>query len=218
MAFVDDLALILDLLILITAVIFYTGALVWFEVGRKDLVRANSHLREGAVLLGLLGGVIGLIALWGEFFWPLPGAYNLFFFDPLLMLSLLLVAFAIAVWNRLPTHLVGMLGAIIGVGILFYGIRGYEISLTKDPFETLLMYLGFGALAIGSYPVTLFLDWFVIGPTVPGEDPLPSSPTPDYPTLWMVLLGLFMAIVILAGVAAVEYGISAAWAHLASPP
>jgi putative membrane protein len=218
MAFIDDLGLVLDLLILVTAVVFYTGALVWFETRRQDPVRALSHLREGAVLLGLLGGLIGLVALWGEFNWPLPGAYNVLFFDPLLLLALLLVAFSIAVWFRLPTHFVGMLGVIIGLGILFYGFRADQLNLTKDPLETFLMYMAFGGVAILSYPATLFVDWFVVGPAVPGADPLPSHPTPDYPWLWTVLLFLFMAGVVLAGVAAVLYGISTTWGHLGSPP
>lgn len=223
MTFVDDLTLILDLLILLCATIFYTGALVWFEQRRKDPLRANNSLRAGAVLIGLLGVLIGIFSVWGELDWPItgfPGAqsYDLFFYDPLILLSLLLIAFAVAVRMRLPTHFVGMLSVVIGLGVLFYGVRAYQLSLTKDPLETLLMYMAFGGTAILAYPVTLFVDWFVVGPTVPGADPLPSSPTPDYPWIWRILLGLFMAVVILAGVAAVLYGIDAAWAHLASPP
>jgi putative membrane protein len=218
MAFIDDLTLVLDLLILVTAVVFYTGALVWFQFYRKDLARANTHLREGADLLGLLGFATGIIAVWGEFTWPLPGSYDLFFFDAVLLLSLLLVAFCLAVRQHYPTHFVGMLGVIIGLGILFYGVRAYDLGLTKDPFETLLLYLGFGAVAIGTYPATLFIDWFVVGPTAPGADPLPSPPVPKYPWLWWCLLGIFMGLVVLAGVAAVGYGISTAWSHLGSPP
>ena len=218
MAFIDDLTLVLDLLILVTAALFYTGALVWFEVRRKDAVRANAHLREGALLLGLLGLFLGVVAVWGELTWPLPGQYNLFFFDVVLMLSILLVAFALAVWYRFPTHMVGMLSVIVGLGVLFYGVRAYQLGLTEQPFDTLLLYLAFGGTAIMAYPVTLFVDWFVVGPTTPGVDPLPSDPTPRYPWLWRVLLGLFFGAVFLAGVAAVGYGISAAWGHLASPP
>jgi len=36
--------------------------------------------------------------------------------------------------------------------------------------------------------------------------------------MWMVLLGLFLLIVVLAGVAAVIYGFTSVWAHLGSPP
>ena len=177
--------------------------------------------------MGSLGTVLGLLALWGEFTWPLSldiggsnvlAAYDLLFFDSLLMLSFLLVSFAIAVNLRLPTHFVGMLGVVIGFGIMYYGYRGYTLSLTEEPFETLLLFLAFGGVAVLSYPVTLFVDWFVVGPSVPGADPLPSGPTPRYPKMWMALLGLFMVVVILAGIAALLYGFDTAWAHLASPP
>ena len=143
--------------------------------------------------------------------------HNLFF-AMLVLLGFLLVAFSLAVRLKFPTHMVGMLGAVIGLGVLFYGVRAYQLNLTKEPFETLLMYLAFGGVAIMSYPATLFVDWFVVGPSVPGADPLPSPPTPNYPWIWRILLGLFLLAVILAGLAAVFYGIDAAWGHLASPP
>lgn len=223
MPFIDDLGLILDLLIIVCAAVFYTGTMVWFELSRKDLVRANSHLREGSVVLGLLGGIIGAIAIWGELTWPFGfvaplSSYNPFFFDPLLLLALVLVSFALAVRMHLPTHFVGMVGVIVGMCIAFYGTRGYQIGLTKDPLETFLMFLAFAAVSIGSYPATLYIDWFVVGPTVPGADPLTSQPTPAYPRLWWILLGLFMFLVVLAGVAVVIYGIDTAWSHLSGPP
>jgi uncharacterized membrane protein len=223
MSFIDDLSLVVDLLILLCATVFYTGVLVWFEFRRKDGVRAYTHLRAGALLLGALGVVLGLFAAWGEFTWPIngfPGAtsYDLFFFDVLFLLALLLVSFAVAVWKQLPTHFVGMFSVLIGLGVLFYGVRAYQLSLTLEPLETLLMYLAFGGMAILAYPATLFVDWFVVGPQVPGADPLPSAPTPEYPWIWRVLLGLFLTAVILAGVASVLYGINIVWGHLASPP
>jgi len=223
MAFIDDLTLILDLLILVTVVIFYTTLTVWFQFYRKDSVRAVSHLKEGALIIGLLGLILGFFAVWGEVTWPITGfptalSYDLFFFDVLIMLSLVLVAFAVTVRMHLPTHFVGMLGVITGLGVLFYGFRAYQLNLTLEPFQTLLMYMAFGAMAILSYPVTLFVDWFIVGPSVPGADPLPSPPRPAYPKMWAVLIGAFMLMVFLSGLAAVLYGISSAWAHIAAPP
>lgn len=218
MPFIDNLTLVLDLLVLIAATVFYTGFFVWLHFRRKDSERAIAHLREGGVLLGLLGLAVGIIAIFGEFTWPLPGSYNLFFFDPLYMLSLLLVAFWIATWYRLPTHLIGMLGVVIGSGIIYYGARAYLLGSTNDPLETFLLYLAFGGVAILSYPVTLFVDWFVTGPKGGGVDPLPSSPAPQNPRMWMALLGFFLVVTVLAGVAAVLYGFTAAWSHLAHAP
>lgn len=221
MTFVDDLTLILDLLVLVSVAVFYTAFCVWVQYRRKDYPRAIGHLQAGASLLALLGGGIGAIALWGELTWPIPavyGPYDLFFFDPLFMLALLLIAFGVAVWRGLPTHLVGILAAVAGSGIIFYGARVYQLNVTLEPLETFLMYLAFGAVGILAYPATLFLDWFVVGQQNVQASPLPSGPVPSYPWLWRVLVGLFLVAVVLAGVASVAYGFTAAWAHLASPP
>ncbi len=221
MSFIDDLTLILDLLILATVVVFYTAFTVFVQYRRKDHERAVSHLKGGASMLALLGGGIGLVALWGELTWPIPvsfGAYDLFFFDPLFMLSIILIGFGVAVYRGLPTHFVGIVAAVAGSGIIYYGTRAYQLGLTQDPFETFLLYLAFGGVAILAYPATLFVDWFITGPVDPKTAPLPSPASPAYPWLWRTLVGLFLIAVILAGIAAVAYGFTAAWAHLASPP
>ena len=223
-SFIDPLTLVLDLLVLMTAVVFYTSVFVWYNSRKGDDARATTSLREGAVLMTLLGGVFFLVAIWGEFNWPISaadglGSYNLYFFDPILLLSLLTVSFGIAVLARLPTHFVGMMGVVIGCGVMSYGARAdYYLKLTQDPLETLLMYLAFGAVAIMAYPATLYVDWFVTGRQNPALTPIASAPTPTYPRLWTVLLGIFIILVILAGVAAAAYGMSAAWGHLESAP
>ena len=219
MAFIDDLTLVLDLLILLLAVVFYTAFFVWYHSWKRDAARAWSHLREGAFLMTIIGGTIGLIALWGEFNWPLPGAYDLYFFDPLLLLAILTVGFGLTTIFRWPTHFVGMMGVVIGCGVIYYGARAdYYLKLTLDPLETLLMYLAFGGVAIMSYPATLYVDWFVTGRQNSALQPIASAGSPTSPRLWAALLGVFFVIVLLAGLAVAAYGLSAAWGHLESPP
>jgi len=219
MPFIDDLTLVLDLMILMCATVFYTGFFVWYHSRKMDTVRAASHLREGAFVMTMIGGLIGLIAIWGEFNWPLPGAYDLYFFDMLFMLALLTVSFGLTVLLRLPTHFVGMLGIVIGCGVIYYGVRAdYYLTLTSDPTETLLLYLGFGGVAILAYPATLYVDWFVSGRQNAAVTPIASALTPSSPRMWTVLLGLFVILVVLAGAAAAAYGLTAAWGHLESPP
>ena len=218
MASIDNLSIIVDLLIVLTVAVFYTGALVWFNFRRKDLDRAEKSLREGAWLIGFLGLLIGIFGIWAETTFPLTegssAVYNIFFFDPLVLLAFLAIAFAVLVTFRLPTHFIGFMGVIVGTGVLYYAIHGYQLGLTKDPFETLLLYCAFGALAILLYIPTLFIDWFVVGPRVPSVQPIASSPTPAYPRMWMGLLGFFMVVVFLAGLAAVLYGFSIVWSHV----
>ncbi len=221
MPFVDDLTSILNLMVLICATVFYTGVFVLWHARKQDYDRAEKHLREGGFLMGLFGGILLLMSVWGQFTWPLPGAYNLYFFDPLLLLSILLIAFAVTTTFRLPTHLVGMLGVVMGSGVIYYGFRAdyvYGLSLTKHPFETLLLYLAFGGMAILAFPATLYVDWFVTGPKTPANGPLASAPRPEMPRMWYGILLIFLVVVALAGIAAIAYGFSTAWAHLESPP
>ncbi len=212
---VDNISLIVDLLILATVAVFYTGFYVWFNFRRKDLDRAVTGLREGALLLVIVAFITGIIALWGEITFPLPGSYNVFFFDPLGLFALLIGAFGLAVWFRLPTSFVGVFGVVVGSGVILYGARAYQLHLTMDPLETFLLYVAFGALAIASLVPALFIDWFIIGPKVPNVQPIPSTETPAYPRMWTALLGAFMALTFLAGLAAMLYAINIVWAHLA---
>jgi uncharacterized membrane protein len=230
MTFIDDLSLITDLLIFVPCLVFYTGFMVWLNIRKKDVPRAQAHLREGGIMLGIVGVFIGLFGVWGEMTWPLTSggatnflaSYDLFFFDALVLLAVLLVAFGVTVAFRLPTHFVGMMAVVAGFGIGFYGYRGYTMSppLTLDPLQTFLLYLAFGGMAIFSYPATLFVDWFVQGPTRPESSPLASEPTPrpQYRWMWIILLAIFLGVVVLAGIAAVWYGFDIGWAHLAAPP
>jgi len=218
MASIDNLSIVVDLLVVLMVAVFYTGGLVWFNYRRKDLDRAEKSLREGAWLIGFLGALIGILAIWAETTCPLTfgssTVYNVFFFDPLVLLAFLAIAFAILVTFRLPTHFVGFLGVVVGIGVLYYAIHGYQLGLTKDPLETLLMYCAFGGVAILLYIPTLFLDWFIVGPRAPSVQPIASSPTPANPRMWTGLLGFFMAVVFLAGLAAVLYGFSIVWSHV----
>ncbi len=231
MTFLDDLSIIIDLVILVPCLVFYTGFLVWLNLRKDDLPKAQASLRQGGTLLGIVGGVIGILALWGEMTWPLNvtvdgsnvlASYDLFFFDMLLLLAVLLISFAVAVNLRLPTHFVGMMAVVIGFGVGFYGYRGYTMSpaLTLDPLETFLLYIAFAATSVLSYPATLYVDWFVTGPTTPASAPLASDPKPrpQFRLMWNVLLGLFLLAVIGAAIAAVAYGFDIGWAHLAAPP
>ena len=114
----DNISLVVDLLILLAVTVFYTGFFVWFNFLRQDPDRAEAALRQGAALMGLFGLVFAALSFWGEMTFPLFGSYNTFFFDPLVMLSVLMIAFGAAVWFRLPTHFVGILGVVVGSGTI----------------------------------------------------------------------------------------------------
>lgn len=213
-SFIDPLTLILDLLVLVAVAVFYTGALVWWDARRTRIEAAHASLRAGGAVLGLLGAILLAIGLWGEIAWPLPGSYNLLFFDSIVMLAFVLLAFAaLALWG-LPTSFAGIVSLVAGAGVIYYGWSGYQLGLTKSPIEMFLLYLAFGAAGILAFPATLYADMFVIGPFRSGLGNAVPRPT----ALWTGLVGLFMLVLVLAGIAAIIFGFNTAWAHLASPP
>lgn len=210
-AFIDNLGFELDALILVTAVVFYTGVWVWYYHRRKEPERAAQHLRGGSVLLGVLGAFLTLLGFWGEFTWPLPASYNLLFYDPTILVGLILLGFTASVWVRVPTQYVGVVAAVSGCGVIYYGARGYLLSLTLEPLEMFLMFVAFGALAVLAYPATLFVDRYVTPPVPAGA----GGPTP---AAWSVSLALFLALAVMAGIASIVMGFDTVWNHLASAP
>src|SRR5487761_1063356 len=218
MALTNNISVLLDLLILIAAAVFYTGFLVWFSYRGKDLERAEKNLRAGAWLIGSLGVFVAIFAFWAEMTFPLTSGSssvdNVLFFYPLLMLAFLTVAFAVSIGIRFPTHYIGVLGAVIGCAVIYYGVHAYLLGLSDQPVLTVMMYCAFGAVAILLYIPTLFVDWFIVGPRVPSVQPIASSATPANPRMWIGLLGFFMAVVFLAGLAAVLHGFSIVWSHV----
>ncbi len=211
MAFIDNLGFELDSLILVTAIVFYTGVWIWWHHSRHESGPAVQHLRGGAVLLGILGGFLTLLGFWGEFTWPLPASYNLLFYDPTILVGILLLGFTATVWTNVPTQYVGVVGVVAGAGVIYYGARAYLLGLTTEPLEMFLMFLAFGALGVLSYPATLFLDLYVT-PAAHGTTAAPIG------TIWKLALAVFLAMAVLAGVAAILMGFNTVWSHLAKAP
>jgi putative membrane protein len=218
MAFIDNLGFELGLMVLTTAVAFYTGFVVWWYRRQGDLARSVEYLRGGGLMLGVLGLFLSILGFWGELAWPLPGQYNLLFYDPTLLGGMMLVGFAVTVYYRIPTQYLGVVGGVAGLGIAYYGARGYMLNLTKEPLEMFLLFLGFGVMMALSYPVTLFVDWYVLHPGEPAADTSPGAKAPAYPAIWNAPVLLFLALTALAGIAAILMGFNTVWSHLEYAP
>ncbi|EQD44506.1 membrane protein containing DUF981, partial [mine drainage metagenome] len=212
MSFIDNLGIELDALILVTAVVFYTAVWSWYQ-GRDNRPAVLAQLRGGSWMLGALGGFLLLLGLWGEFTWPLPAAYNLLFYDPTVLIGLVLLGFYGAIRFELPTHYVGVFAFVSGWGVIYYGLRAYQLGLTQEPFDMMGMFVAFGAMAVLALPVTLYLDRYVL-------DRLPLGPkgasAPSYPMAWNLLIGLFLLVAVVAGVASILMGFNTSGAT--SPP
>lgn len=218
MAFVDNLGFELGVMVLTAAVAFYTGFLVWWYRRKGDLTLAVRNLRGGAAMLGFLGIFLAILGWWGELVWPLPGQYNVLFYDPTLFGGLLLIGFAVVVQLRLPTQYFGVAAGVTGLGIAYYGARGYQLSLTKEPLEMFLLFLGFGITAALAFPVTLFVDKYVLEPASASSGSTVSAPAPPFPPIWNVPVLAFLALAALAGIAAILMGFNTLWSHLEYAP
>lgn len=168
MAFLDNLALIEVLLLLVAAVFAYAGVRVWWAMRSHQPESLRRMLKSTAVPVGVVGVITLSLALWGEMAWPFPAAYgmagyNIFFFDPLVLLGIVLLAYAVTAYFSLRLQYVGVLALVAGGVAAFYGWTGYTAhpAFTKDPFDTLLLYGGFGLAGVLALPSTVIVDWYL---------------------------------------------------------
>ncbi len=218
MAFIDNLGFELGVMVLVTAVAFYSGFLVLWYRRKGDIARAFKHLQGGSVTLGVLGVFLSVLGFWGELFWPLPGQYNVLFYDPTLLGGLMLVGFAVLVYLRLPTQYLGVIAGVSGLGIAYYGARGYLLGLTKEPLEMFLLFLAFGVSAALAYPVTVFVDEYVVAPATGTSSSGNPPANPGLPQFWNVAVLAFLVLLALSGIAAILMGFNTVWSHLEYAP
>ena len=134
MAVTNNISVILDLLILIGRRVLHGGSRL-VQLPRKDLNRAEKSLRAGAWLIGLWGCSSAIFAIWAEMTFPLTSfgsssVYNVFFFDPLLMLSFLAVSFAaLIVFGSRPTTS-GSWARSSVCAVIYYGVHAYLLGLS----------------------------------------------------------------------------------------
>jgi uncharacterized membrane protein len=175
--FIDDLALVEILLALVAAIFAYAGVLIWWAIRQNDPKGVRGVLRGVSVPLGLSGGATLLLALWGEMTWPFLASdhlagYNIFFFDPMVLLGLVLVGYSVSILLSAKLQYIGLFALISGGATAFYGWTGYTANpaFTKDPFDTLLLYTGFAAAGIFAFPATIVMDYF-LGASDSGKQP-----------------------------------------------
>ena len=77
---------------------------------------------------------------------------------------MVLVAFAAAAYFGLKLRYVGLFAFASGAVTLLYGISGYRLAMTREPFEMLLLFAGFGVSAMMALPATLVVDRFLHHP------------------------------------------------------
>ncbi len=238
MAFVDDLGFVVAIILAAAVVFAYASIKGLLAVYRNDPKGLRTTLKSSAVPVGILGGVQGLLGLGVEILWPFPGSYNIFFGDAMMMFAMVMLVYALVAWFGLKLEYVGIFGAISGVVVAWYGYWGYTTlvkpgswGLTKDPLETLLLYLAFGAASFFAFPATLAVDWFLahpgptwtpfsfaLRPSATSANEPPKEGTWKVPMSFWALTVWFPIFVTLAAIAAWLYIGGILPGHLTSAP
>jgi putative membrane protein len=204
MAFIDDLAMELFTLSLVGIASVYMTASVYLEYRKNGAKNIEEILRPGVFPLGVLGAVILIMGFYGEMTWPLPGSYNILFFDPYMFMGIMLVMMAIAIGYRQKLQYVGILAFFAGMIAIYYGANAYIDRMTSSPIAMLGLYITFGLTGIFTFPTTLIYDM------LPGRDRVSKG--------WTVILVLFWVGLIVSAVLAAITAIEAVPQHLLSPP
>lgn len=230
MTFVDTLAFQLFTLAFISGLLFYSGVIGYVTFRRHGPARTLEHLKGQAVPLGGMGVIVFAIGVWGEVVWPLPGAYNILFFDPYSLLGVVLIGYAVSVNRGWRTQYVGFLALMTGLLSIYYGSSAYNLGLTKEPLAMFLLYVAMGGTAVFTFPVTLWIDRMVITPVLESRHDAPGTETgagPETalsgisPSQLRVLVGTFLFFLLFAAgsaIAALIIGGGALSSHLVSPP
>ncbi len=205
MAFIDNLAFSLFTISFAGFLLLYTGSWMYLIMYKRKGKSFSDHLKSASVPLAIIGITMFSGGLWGHFAWPLPGSYNILFYDPLLFFGILLIAFSICVNFKLKLEYTGVLGLLSGIVTIFYGAVGYGLHMTSAPLAMLLMYAFYGLGGILSYPVSLLADRMQGSPQRPAAT-------------WQVLLIVFLIFLLFASLLSGLVGVMAIPKHLLSAP
>jgi|ECHnycMinimDraft_1075156.scaffolds.fasta_scaffold02197_6 putative membrane protein len=211
MPFVDILTAQLLALAFAGYIIVYTFLRAYLRY-RKERARVLDDLSYAAFPLGSIGLYIFVTGIWGQIVWPLPGPYNILFYDMYPLLGLLLIAFAFAVTfesgkpQARYLHFIGFFALLLGLATIYYGASGYAIQLTREPFIMFLMYVTLGLTGVLAYPATVIVESIVANPN--------KSISPAEYTVFV----LFWIFIIIGSILATLIAVLSIPAHLVNPP
>ncbi|MCL5881779.1 MAG: DUF981 family protein [Candidatus Thermoplasmatota archaeon] len=203
MAFIDDLAMELFTLSLVGVVSIYLTGSVYMAY-RKGIKDIEGVLKPGVYPLGVLGAIITIMGIYGEMTWPLPGSYNILFYDPYLIIGLILIIMAVSIAMKQKLQFTGILALFSGLVAIYYGANAYMDKMTSSPIAMLGLYIAFGLTGVFTYPTTLIYDM------LPGKEKVSK--------LWTVVLVIFWIGLVVSAVLAAVTAIEAVPQHLLSPP
>lgn len=204
MAFIDNLAYSLFILSFAGFLLLYVVTSVYLLYRKRERNYADV-ISAAKVPLCLVGAYMILMGMWGQFTWPLPGSYNILFYDPLVSFGLIMLAFGLSIHYKVKFEYVGFFGLMVGVMTIIYGVQGYSVGLTQEPIALLALYFFYGITGIFSYPVALIME------RLPGMQKRPWVG-------WTLCLVVFWLALFAASLTSGYIGYSAIPAHLLSAP
>ncbi len=206
MTFTDNLAFGLFSISFASLMLFYVATSMYFIYRHKrDPKEYTEHMRSAAAPMMVIGSYLVLLGFLGQATWPLPGSYNILFFDPMVAFGMVILAFALSIRSNVKLEYAGFFGLLVGLMALIYGAEGYSIGLTLAPSALLALYFFYGMTGVFSYPAALIFD------RLPGHKK-------THWIGWDVLLALFWLSLLAAGLTSAYIGISAIPGHLISAP
>jgi len=173
---IDDLGFMVVLILAGAVVLAWTSVRAFLAMLGNDRAALRSILKSSAIPVGIIGVVSAAVGLFIETTWPFLASdglasYNILFGDVFMLFAMVMVVYAIVAYWGLKLEYAGLFGFIAGITTAWYGYWGYttlvkpgELGLTKDPLETLLLYLAFAAAGFFSLPATLVVDYYLEHP------------------------------------------------------
>ncbi len=213
MGFVDELALELFTVSFIGFLMDYVVLAMYRDYRARYITKSNSKISIESRLVGSIFMFAAItvfmlvMGFYGEMTWNLPGAYDLLFYDPYIMLAIITLGFVLSVKYNQKLQYVGLVALFVGLILIEYGVSGYNLGYTKSPIALLGLYVSFGLAGIFAYPTTLILDKYRANGS---NKPLNYK--------WMVWIVLFLIFITIGAVIAAYTGAAAIPAHLAAPP
>ncbi len=157
MVFVDNLVYMLFIIGFAGFIILYVVTSVYKESKRKKK-NLLEYLEGASVPLFILGLYVFITGILGQILWPLPGSYNILFFDPYISFGIVLLAFSVSVRYKVRLGYTGFFGLLVGIMAIVYGMHAYSLGMTREPLMLFLMYLFYGLAGIMSFPIAFFVD------------------------------------------------------------
>ncbi|MGC8730238.1 MAG: DUF981 family protein [Candidatus Micrarchaeia archaeon] len=106
MPFIDTLAVMLLSLGISTAIL--AAYFLMNALGRREIKNLYAPMFVFGAFDAISGGIM-------SFTWPLPGAYNMLFGDPLLMLGLIMIAGAYMLAKEMNVGILSVAGVFLGI-------------------------------------------------------------------------------------------------------